>query len=144
MNPTSRLIARRPSLVLKKEIVHIQTHIHTHCAQAIGPNFLLGLHSGHNVPSLLEYHWACMTSARHPVFYLGSAATSIACIWWRVPYYTPPNSPQQKRFLWKYIRKETNHTVVFTSNRTGNLTNLGFLFTISVPQMEHWPVKPTI
>ena len=37
----------------------------------------------------------------------------------------------------KYSRKETNHTVVFTSNRTGNLTNLGFLFTISVPQMEH-------
>ena len=40
-------------------------------------------------------------------------------------------------FYCKYNRKETNHTVVFTSNRTRNLTNLGFFFTISVPQMEH-------
>ena len=45
---------------------------------------------------------------------------------------------------WKYIRKETNHTVAFTSNRTENLTNLGFLFTNSVPQMERWLVKPNI
>ena len=37
----------------------------------------------------------------------------------------------------EYIGKETNHTVVFISNRMGNLTNPGFLFIITVPEMEH-------